>query len=347
MNKHCERYSGLIEDLVEGEFDEQRAAQAESHIFDCAKCRSEYELLRREKEVLGQYLFVFEPPPNSWISFQARLEEDEKKVSDNIVFPVELSRRKKRIFVFGFSPALAAAAALLLFFGIGFVALRNATFEKKIAEIKLKDSRQTPPQLIEDNTRTSPDVETNNVAVGETPNNAGSPLKNQSLKPKANFPFGKKPLVVETVKIKQKIVPPNTRKKPAGETLPIDEARTAMLRKQNLETEIAGQIEKIELLLRSFRNARAAENADKFDVEYEKRQARKLLETNAALRRNVETFGISYAEELLSRVEPYLLEIANLGNNPAPDKVLDIKERVSSQNIIANLQVYSSVAMAR
>jgi hypothetical protein len=111
-----------------------------------------------------------------------------------------------------------------------------------------------------------------------------------------------------------------------------------------LEAEIAGQIEKIELLLRSFRNVKLTENLVDFDVEYEKRQARRLLKANAALQRNAKNYGIYYGEELLSRAEPYLLEIANLENNPSPDRILDIKRRVGSQNIIAGLQVYNAIA---
>ena len=347
MNETCEKYFGSIEDLIEGDLDSRSAAQAKSHVFDCVECRNEYELLRREKEVLAHYLFEFEPPPDSWTNFQTRLLEDKEKISDNADFPVELSRRKKRIFVFGFSPALAAAV-LLLFFGVGFVWLRNAADEQNVAEIKSEDSRQSQPQLIRANPKSSPEIEAKNVVRGSNIQKNNEPiLKDRSLKSANNSLSGRKVLAAETVKIKQKTVYPSVMKKPASETVPNDEPRAAMLKKQNLETEIAGQIEKIELLLRSFRNARANEKDAVFDVEYEQRQARKLLETNAALRRDAEAYGVSYAEEVLSRVEPYLLEIANLGSDPAPDKILDIKERVSNQNIIAGLQVYSSVAATR
>ncbi len=118
------------------------------------------------------------------------------------------------------------------------------------------------------------------------------------------------------------------------------EERLRISQSRNLEKEIAKQIEKIELLLRSFRNARTVDGGEVFDISYEKQRAKKLLEMNAQLKRIAENYGALYAEEILLQVEPYLLEISNLEINPSLNKVLDIKERVKSQNLIASLQAY-------
>ncbi|HEY0457623.1 MAG TPA: hypothetical protein VGC97_00645, partial [Pyrinomonadaceae bacterium] len=178
-------------------------------------------------------------------------------------------------------------------------------------------------------------------APDKAPKNKDWLAKSESLKTRSNSLSGKKFFAAEIVKINQKTDSSSGKRKSAGASRTNEEKRLPALQVRKLETKIAGQIEKVELLLRSFRNARANETVEGFDVEYEKKQARKLLGINAQLRRESEDYGISYAEELLSRVEPYLLEIANLGTNPSADTVLDIKERVNSQNIIASLQVYS------
>ena len=99
---------------------------------------------------------------------------------------------------------------------------------------------------------------------------------------------------------------------------------------------IVAHIEKVELLLRSFRNGRASEA----DVAYDKKRARDLLMPHIVLRRDAETTGDLAAKELLNSLEPYLLDIANLKNQPIDDEAKDIKNRMQRQSIMVALHIY-------
>ena len=344
---NCEKYLYLIDDLVEGELAEQTAGQADSHAFACPKCREQYETLKREKEIYAHYLFDVEPAKDLWTSFQTRLESEKEKTFRAAQTPANANARLTKIFGFlRSSPAFPAmaCAALLLVFGIGFSLLKfsseETSMDKYVAETELVNVRSPAESLKIDkmNSADSP-------AKSKSGENNAAPkiaVRGGKIESKSkNVSFVKKSIAAEALKSERKTVSVPAGKNPAGAANRLSEKeRLQSAQLKNLEKEIAGQIEKVELLLRSFRNARAVENIETFDVEYEKGQARRLLEKNVRLRRNAESYGISSAEELLSRVEPYLLDIANLESNPMPDKVLDIRERVKNQNIIASLQIY-------
>ena len=342
----CKKYFDLIEDLLEDELDEHLSEKAESHIFACQECRERYETLRRAKEIYARYLFDAEPPPDSWANFGARLVSENNEFQSDSVIPVNMFRSMKRRFVFSLSPASAALAALLFVSGIGFVWLQFNPVEKDGDKYVGEIETGNPPVTTESretNQKPATNIQAKTVAVATDGALKSNDFlaKSQSLKPRSNSLSGKKSFAAESVKINQKTDSSSDKRKSASEPRPGKETRLQALQMQNLEIEIVGQMEKVELLLRSFRNARSNETIEGFDVEYEKRQARKLLDKNARLKRRAKNYGLSYAEELLSRVEPYLLDIANLENNPSTDKVLDIRNRVGSQNIIASLQVYS------
>lgn len=344
----CEKHLDLIDDLIEGELEGQIAEQMNSHVFACSECLDHYETLRREKEIYAHFLFDAEPPKSLRTNFQIRLEAEKEKTLRAAEKPAKAAAQRTDILGFlRLSPIWAAA--LLVAFGIGFGWLRFARVETGGDEYVA----QTKPENLQSaavNDKINENGKADSFVKAESGKNITSPKNNKPLvkteSAKASDAFARgESFAAETVKVAQKTVSERakkiaTRKIKLGEEQETKEKRLQSASIGNLEKEIAGQVEKIELLMRSFRNARAAESVGAFDVEYEKGQARQLLEKNARLRRDAENYGISDAEELLGRVEPYLLDIANLERNPPNDKVLDIKERISNQSIIASLQVY-------
>lgn len=337
---NCEQYLNLIDDLLEGELDEKTAAPVDAHVFDCAQCRTQTEILRREREIYARFLFDAEPPTDLWANFQTRLAAEKEKVRR----AADTSAQKpQRADIFGFlrfSPALLAAI-LLIGFAVGFGWLKfTSEGGTDFAETEPNDASPVTKSSAPDTSQTTDSTtKAETGAKNDAKQNARFGDERKSSKA-LKISADKKSTTGEIVKIERQtiraVAPKNAfapkrtnEKEPSSNRLMFE-----------LETEIAGQIERVELLLRSFRNARAVETVETFDVEYEKGQARRLLGKNERLRRDAENHGISYAVELLNRVEPYLLDIANLENNPAPDKVLDIRERVKNQSIIASLQTY-------
>ena len=99
---------------------------------------------------------------------------------------------------------------------------------------------------------------------------------------------------------------------------------------------VARHLERAQLLLRSFTNA---EEGDSADLAYEKRVSKELLSENILLRRESEGSAAT-TKQLLNTLEPFLLDIANLEDQPTKDDVRVIKERMQKKEIIAALHVY-------
>ena len=105
------------------------------------------------------------------------------------------------------------------------------------------------------------------------------------------------------------------------------------------QKEVARHVEQAQMLLRSIKNARA-EGGDTFDVAYERKLSRKLLGDNVTLQLDAETRGDKDTKQVLDRIEPYLLDIANMHDNASREEVRSIRERIDRKEIIAALQVY-------
>lgn len=341
----CEQYLNRIEGLIEGELDERSAAAVKLHVFACAECALRYKAAKREREIYARYLFDTEPPVDSWARFQSRLESENEITFHSAEPPAAvLSGWKTNLLSrWRVSPAFAGAI-LVAVFGIGYGLSKimpggTAVDNKAIAvvnsgdiELPVNPDRNVKDESTGSLTKIESSKKTDSPTVIKTKIESNKADGNQQAEKKLKL------VAIKAVNKSKSTVSDNKKndKKNAAESIE-DEIGNW---RRNLESETARQIEKIELLLRSFRNARSAEESGRFDVAYEKLQARKLLEKNVQLRQGAESYGTFYAEEILGRVEPYLLDISNLENNSPPEKVQEIKERVKNQNIIASLQGY-------
>ncbi|HMG73607.1 MAG TPA: zf-HC2 domain-containing protein [Pyrinomonadaceae bacterium] len=93
-------------------------------------------------------------------------------------------------------------------------------------------------------------------------------------------------------------------------------------------------IEQSQMLLRSFRNAPE-------DIAFETQRFQKLLSRNVLLRCEAIAKGNLPEEEVLTTLEPILIDIANLPDRASKEDVRSITETIRKTEIVAMLQVYS------
>jgi hypothetical protein len=107
---------------------------------------------------------------------------------------------------------------------------------------------------------------------------------------------------------------------------------------------IGRHAERVERLLRSFRNARLTDKDPTLDVADARRLSKRLLYSNIALRREATGAGDISAKGWLDSLEPILLDISNLPNKPSPDTVGSIKERIRRRQLVGVLQAQAMLA---
>ena len=146
----------------------------------------------------------------------------------------------------------------------------------------------------------------------------------------------------------QQPVAPKRRPAPVREPKPGEQFAVVpeTVRPADAQTMTALHFEKAETLLRAFRNVRLDEPGAADEVSYERKRAKQMIYQNMILRREADAAGDVQIASLLESLEPILLDIANLPDQPDDDSVRVIRERVERKNIVALLQV-NSTALAR
>lgn len=359
----CEECLPFIEEYFDGELDEQNSKRVSAHMSACAACTEAFDALLGEQEIYANYERCVEVTPALWQAVRARIEERTDAAPLLLPPPSLLMRLRERVaHAFGalsFTPALATSFALVAtaaVAGMLWVARSDdSPSSNLVAWQPVFDGRSDTFSLLPD-IRPSIQIPFDDKTGGA---DAGVILKAGGLRQRA-------PQDGDTV-ARLGVNPSNpslnySRKAlPRGSVIPNDHqmAGDDPLLSERLqganrvgdeaafrpladveETEVARHIERAQLLLRSFKNMSLEEGQPTGDVAYEKQLSKELLSENMMLRRDAETVGNVPTERLLSTLEPYLLDIANLQDRPSTEDVRSITERMKKHEIIAALQVY-------
>ena len=133
---------------------------------------------------------------------------------------------------------------------------------------------------------------------------------------------------------------PKPRRKPATATDQSDVLSTNLGYLDIDDLDTARHIEQSQNLLRSIRNVPVSDSDEEIDVTYDKALSRRLLNENVVLRRDAEMKAKFPTKTLLTDLEPFLIDIANLPDHARPEDVRAIKERVKKTEIVAALIDY-------
>ena len=140
---------------------------------------------------------------------------------------------------------------------------------------------------------------------------------------------------------------PASRIKPAGAAKTTNESDVISPDLNYLDPDdrdTVNHVEQSQLLLRSIRNFRVSEGDETIDVSYDKELSRRLLNENIVLRRDAEMKAKFPTKSLLTDLEPFLIDIANLPDQARPEDVRVIRERVQKTEIVAALLDYQNRA---
>jgi hypothetical protein len=299
----CEGCLELLEEYLDGELAELEASAIAAHLITCGECSSARATLAVEQEMFSRYDRELEVPALLW-----------EQIAEQTVSPVSIpvSRNGFHILVanwfripsFGFSLATAAALIVIaLVIGMAYMGTQKPEPNKVIAE--------TPRPI------TVPSPEPKQVPKVEQPEpgNRDSVASNGSRARKQR---------------------PNRHS-----TIDQSDVLSADTGYQDLDDQdTAKHIEQTQNLLRSIRNVDVNDSDQEIDVTYDKAVSRRLLNENIVLRRDAEMKAKFPTKALLSDLEPFLIDIANLPDQAKPDDVRAIKERVQKTEIVAALIGY-------
>jgi hypothetical protein len=294
--------------LVDGELPRAEAASVEAHLAGCGECRA----------ARGEFLFFREQLG----SYRAEVNTAAQRRALEAILGTAApeARRGGLLAALGLwplRPATAGALAFVLLAAVGLTSYLNRR------QAESKEFARTPD--------TRPVEPTATPTPAPTPSTPVEVRENLPPQPKQAVRRPAPPAVAKAGRPRVVVPRPATAEGGPLETAAAEPAGRREPPRDGLDT--SRHVEQAQLLLRSFRNARAGD-----DLAYERERSERLLYRNIVLRREAAKNNDPLLVSVLGRLEPILLDIANLPARPAPDDVASIRERVRKQNLVVVLQ---------
>lgn len=319
----CVKTSEQLIDLIFDELAPATRRHVLAELEGCHHCLAQYQSMTETLRVFDQVATTAVPSESYWPGYEARLRTRLQHERPSL-------KRRLSVLIGGLvfpapSVPLAAGLALLL------LALGWWSWQRRHAITPAPNA----PEVAQVNATPEPKLERQSGELAVVPPPDKTANKRQSVGAKSGKPYRHSPLVM--------------RAEPRAEMSVAAVEATAFGQSAAINSlfnpPTARHFEKAQLLLRSFRNVSVTTNSGSkaaLDLAYEKQLSRRLLYQNILLRRDAELKGNLPAEEALSGLEPFLLDIANLPDKPSPDELHEIRERLQRKALIAALQIYAA-----
>lgn len=352
--------------LVDGELPPHEAARLRAHVEGCAACEQAHDAFLLLRQELRSYELTPDPHAQSRtlaaILSGAPVEEADARAGRRTTPRETVSSWERLVEAFGVRRLRPAHAATLLLIATA-LGLRWLAGSYNSGGTR----RPEAPALAKAEDREKKSNDSNDSKVSNNSNDVDGPAVQQAkTKPRPN-PAGTRtnPRVVpESARLRRDVyrtrreqrevlnveAPRETARvetpasRPASTSAVLYPAASLHASASDPAMRIGRHAERVERLLRSFRNARLNDKDATLDVADARRLSKRLLYSNIALRREAAGAGDIAVKGWLDSLELVLLDISNLPNKPSPDAVGSIKERIRRRQLVGVLQAQAMLA---
>ncbi|HEY9404093.1 MAG TPA: hypothetical protein VIQ24_15650 [Pyrinomonadaceae bacterium] len=338
----CEECLPLLDEYICGELDEPLSNRLATHLAGCENCTSEQTELQREQNFYARC--AVPATPALWAGVRIKIAEEEK-AGGGFSLPGARLWLAGALNAWRLSPlrATAAAVVIVIALSVGLLNYIELGGDAPVDEAAVRpenESKEQPSLSVDIPVTSASDKYGVSVQTGGDIDVSVSSKKIEKRVDKFIAVAGEKdvkPKPRKTIIAARRHI--SNRDSSKAEVSRVSD-RTGAAFASGIDTETAHHVERAQILLRSFKHWRFSEDEMALEIDYEKKLSRELLGKNILLRADAQSRGNEEAGKLLARLEPFLLDIANLQEGLYQEQVALIRERMHQEGIISSLRLF-------